>query len=186
MRTVKVVSVGETRVGKSCLLRRIVYDTFDENQSNTIGTGFLAKLVPTPSGTIQLQLWDTAGQEQFRSLASMYYQNAHVALLVYDITRRDTFTNLSRWAGEVAANAPGNIHMILVGNKSDIGTRSVSREEAREFARTMRALAYLETSARTGAGVRELFQEVAAVAPDVTSHSVVTNIRTDKPVATCC
>ena len=177
MRTLKVVLVGETRVGKSCLLRRFVYDTFDEHQANTIGTGFSTKVVPTPSGTIQLQLWDTAGQEQYRALASMYYRNAHVALFVYDFTRRDTFTKLSEWAGEVADNAPGNIQTILVGNKSDIGTRCVSRDEAREFAESINAIAYLETSAKTGAGVKELFNEVASVDTDVKGHEIVVSTK---------
>ena len=103
----------------------------------------------------------------------MYYRNAHVALFVYDFTQRETFTKLRDWEGEVADNAIGNIQKILVGNKSDLGMRSVSREEAREFAESIGAIAYLETSAKTGAGVKELFQEVASVDPDVKQHDVV-------------
>lgn len=188
MRSLKVVSVGETQVGKTCLLHRIVHESFDENQGNTIGTGFLSKIVPTASGTVNLQLWDTAGQEQFRAIASMYYQNAHVALFVYDMTKPATFTALMRWwAGEVKKKAPGSIQIILVGNKSDIGTRSVSREEAREFAQRLNAIAYLETSAKTGAGVKELLQQVLSVPPDTRTHDVVVIPKSEQQQnASCC
>jgi small GTP-binding protein len=165
MRTVKVVFVGETRVGKSCILRRFVDDLFDENQVNTIGTAFSTKVIPTPTGTILLQLWDTAGQEQYRSLASMYYRNAHVALLVYDSTRRETFTKLSAWVDEVTHHAPNGIKSIVVANKLDLSPRAVTREEGRSFAESMNAIAYLETSAKTGEGVKELFQAIGVLSP---------------------
>jgi small GTP-binding protein len=160
MRTIKVVFVGETRVGKSSILRRFVDGTFDEAEMSTIGTAFSTKVIPTSSGTILLQLWDTAGQEQYRSLASMYYRNAHVALLVYDFARRETFTSLSAWMDEVSVNAPSEIRPIVVGNKTDLGTRAVTRDEARAFAEAIHAIAYIETSAKTGEGVKELFQAV--------------------------
>jgi Ras-related protein Rab-5C len=165
MRTLKVVFVGETRVGKSSLLRRFVEGTFDDAELNTIGTAFSTKVIPTSSGTILLQLWDTAGQEQYRALASMYYRNAHVALLTYDITRRETFTKLSAWAAEVSENAPGSIRSVVVANKSDLGARAVARDEGRAFADAIGAVAYIETSAKIGEGVRELFQAVGAVDP---------------------
>jgi small GTP-binding protein len=184
MRTVKVVFVGETRVGKSCILRRFVDDVFDENQVNTIGTAFSTKVIPTPTGTILLQLWDTAGQEQYRSLASMYYRNAHVALLVYDFTRRETFTKLSDWVGEISDHAPNGIRSIVVANKLDISPRGVTREEGRSFAESINAIAYLETSAKTGEGVKELFQAVGILSPN---GSDVTGIISDNSKSwKCC
>jgi Ras-related protein Rab-5C len=165
MRGLKVVLVGQARVGKSCLLRRIVDDTFDDQQINTIGTAFSTVLRQTPSGTLQLQIWDTAGQEQYRSLASMYYRNAHVALLVYDYTQGDSLTRLTEWTEEVSSYAPGNIKSVLIANKVDLSPRAISYQQAKLFAESIRATAYLETSAKTGEGVVELMSVIEKIDP---------------------
>ena len=183
MKTLRVVVVGETRVGKSCLLRRLVSEEFSDETINTIGTSYSTVVVPRPSGTVQIQLWDTAGQEQYRSLSLMYCRKAQVVLFVYDIGRRDTFRKLLHWVGAVADNTQGNVHKILVASKCDLGQRAVSRDEAREFAGEIEAFAYLETSAKTGSGVTELLRAIAQVDPEQ-SPTVLSAAATDK--SGCC
>jgi small GTP-binding protein len=170
----KIVLVGETRVGKSCILDRRLNDTFEEQIPNTIGTAFSSTFLQTDAGNIRLQLWDTAGQEQYASLASMYYRNAHVALLVFDLTSASTFLALRRWAREVKEKAPPSIRIILVGNKADlVSQRAVKLEDIDEFRGEIGALSYVETSAKTGAGIELLFRsmgKLTAAAPEVTPH----------------
>lgn len=185
MRTLKVVLIGETRVGKTSLLQRYVEDTFEENQP-TIGAAFSTKVVPTPNGTTQLNLWDTAGQEQFRALASMYYRNAHVALFVYDWTRKETFSALSEWVKTIENNASGNIKIFVVGNKTDLGARATTRDEVREFAESIHAQGHFETSAKTGAGVNDLFRAVTQIDPDSERSESVTLLRRDRNENACC
>jgi small GTP-binding protein len=168
----KIVLVGETRVGKSCILDRRLNDTFEEQIPNTIGTAFSSTFLRTDAGEVRLQLWDTAGQEQYASLASMYYRNAHIALLVFDVTSQPTFIALHRWAQEVKEKAPPSIRIILVGNKADLDDqRAVKRQDIKDFREEIGAVSYVETSAKTGAGINPLFQSLGmltAAAPEVT------------------
>jgi small GTP-binding protein len=173
----KIVLVGETRVGKSCILDRRLNDVFEEQIPNTIGTAFSSTFLHTDAGDVRLQLWDTAGQEQYAALASMYYRNAHIALLVFDITSHPTFLALRRWAQEVKEKAPPSIRIILVGNKADLESqRAVKHEDIKEFRDQIRAITYVETSAKTGAGIDMLFGSIGtltAAAPEVMPHKPV-------------
>jgi small GTP-binding protein len=175
--TLKIVLVGETRVGKSCILDRRLNDTFEEQIPNTIGTAFSSTFLHTDAGDIRLQLWDTAGQEQYASLASMYYRNAHIALLVFDLTSMSTFNALRRWAQEVKEKAPPSIRIILVGNKADlVNQRAVKPEDIKDFRDHIGAVSYVETSAKTGAGIDILFQalgNLTSAAPEVTPYKPV-------------
>lgn len=180
MHSLKVVLVGDTKVGKSCILSRFVQGTFDRNMPATIGAAFLTKVIQTKdNGNVRLQLWDTAGQEKFRSLAPMYYRSAAVAVLVYDITNRQTLDDLEDWAAEIADKAPHSIKLVVIGNKTDLQEeRQVTEEEGRELASQLNAVVYGETSAKTGDGIDKIFNDVAEL--DVTQDEIIEKA-TSKP-----
>jgi small GTP-binding protein len=162
----KIVLVGQMGVGKSCILDRQLHNSFEDQMPGTIGTAFATAMVETPTGMLRLQFWDTAGQEQYVALAAMYYRNAHIALLVFDLTRRDTLLALERWAAEVKERAPANITLMLVGNKSDLEElRAISLNEAARFRERIGTPHYFETSAKTGAGLERLFKSICTLSP---------------------
>eukprot|EP00946_MAST-07B_sp_MAST-7B-sp1_P000527 g527.t1 len=160
----KVLLIGDSGVGKSCILIRFTDDTFDENQRSTIGVDFKVKTVETGGKRIKLTLWDTAGQERFRTLTSSYYRGAQGIALVYDVTRRDTFEFLPQWLKEVDIYSPNggkDVVKVLVGNKIDCEDRVVSRQEGESWARK-KGMLYLECSAKTSAGISQVFDEMCA------------------------
>ena len=180
MRSLKVVLVGDTKVGKSCILSRFVQGTFDRNMPATIGAAFLTKVITTPNGPVRLQLWDTAGQEKFRSLAPMYYRSSAVAVLVYDVTSKQSLDGLEDWAAEIADKAPHNIKLVVVGNKIDmVEERCVPEVSGQEFARNLHAVLHKETSAKTGEGINEVFNEIALL--DTAQDNVIDTPRERKP-----
>lgn len=157
----KYIIIGDTGVGKSCLLLQFTDKRFQPVHDLTIGVEFGARMINVDNQQVKLQIWDTAGQESFRSITRSYYRGAAGALLVYDITRRETFTHLSRWLEEARQN--GNPHMciMLIGNKSDLEhRRQVTVEEGQAFAEEHN-LIFLETSAKTAANVEEAFVNTA-------------------------
>jgi small GTP-binding protein len=158
--SLKIIIVGDSGVGKSCFLLRYVRDTFDEDSQPTLGVEFLTKIIQTSAHRIQLQLWDTAGQELFRSVTSGYYRGSAGAIVVFDLTSRDSFESVGRWIQDIHEVARGDVVTVLVGNKSDLADqRKVPIEDAEAYAREHN-LAYLETSARTGAGISKVFETV--------------------------
>ena len=123
----------------------------------TIGVEFGAKTIQINGKTIKIQIWDTAGQEAFQAITRTYYKGAIGALLVYDITRRDTFTHVTKWLDDVRTNSSKNVTVILIGNKKDLeDKRQVSYEEGEAFAKE-NGLMFLETSAKTAYNVVESF-----------------------------
>ncbi|OMJ87924.1 hypothetical protein SteCoe_10248 [Stentor coeruleus] len=153
----KYIIIGDTGVGKSCLLLQFTDSRFRNDHDLTIGVEFGAKIVQIENKSIHLQIWDTAGQESFRSITRGYYRGAAAALLTFDITRRDTFLSLGKWLEETKNNGNPNMVIVLVANKVDLDSqRVVSREEAEKFAKENK-LIYLETSAKTAYNVNETF-----------------------------
>lgn len=153
--SLKVVAVGESGVGKTCLLIRFVRDQFDDNTQSTLGVEFMSKIIQTEKNRIQLQLWDTAGQELFRSVTRGYYRGSAGALILFDLSNRDSFENVEKWLQDVRDVAREDVVIVLIGNKSDLANkRQVSKEEAEEFAKKCN-MAYFEVSARTGENVQE-------------------------------
>jgi Ras-related protein Rab-2A len=152
----KYIIIGDTGVGKSCLLLQFTDKRFRTDHDLTIGVEFGARLITIQNKQIKLQIWDTAGQESFRSITRSYYRGASGALLVYDISRRDTFNHLARWLEEARQNANANMVIMLIGNKCDLDRREVSYEEGAEFAR-QHGLVFRETSAKTAQNVEEAF-----------------------------
>ncbi|KAK9759802.1 Ras- protein Rab-2-B, partial [Basidiobolus ranarum] len=146
---------------KSCLLLQFTDKRFQPAHDLTIGVEFGARFITVDNKNIKLQVWDTAGQESFRSITRSYYRGAAGALLVYDITRRETFEHLAKWLEDAREHSNDNITILLIGNKSDLeGKRAVSKEEGEEFAKE-HGLFFLETSAKTSANVEEAFINTA-------------------------
>lgn len=156
----KYIIIGDTAVGKSCLLLQFTDKRFRADHDLTIGVEFGARLIGIDNKQVKLQIWDTAGQESFRSITRSYYRGASGALLVYDISRRDTFNHLSNWLEEARQNASPNMVIMLIGNKSDLDRREVSYEEGDAFARE-HGLVFRETSAKTSTNVEEAFVQTA-------------------------
>mmetsp|Transcript_10536 Transcript_10536/g.24794 ORF Transcript_10536/g.24794 Transcript_10536/m.24794 type:complete len:212 (+) Transcript_10536:88-723(+) len=156
----KYIIIGDTGVGKSCLLLQFTDKRFRTDHDLTIGVEFGARLINIDNKQIKLQIWDTAGQESFRSITRSYYRGASGALLVYDISRRDTFNHLTRWLEEARQNANANMVIMLIGNKCDLDRREVSFEEGAWFAR-QNGLFFMETSAKTGQNVEPAFIDTA-------------------------
>jgi small GTP-binding protein len=151
--SVKTVVVGDSGVGKTCLLVRFISDTFEDDTPSTLGVEFMAKIIDTASRRIELQLWDTAGQELFRAVTRGYYRGSIGAFLVFDVTRRESFANIQRWIEDVRAAARPDAVMVLLGNKADLAAaRDVAADEAEAFARD-RGMLYFETSAKTGENI---------------------------------
>ena len=158
----KFIIVGDEGVGKTCLLLQFTDKRFQPVHDLTIGVEFGARMINIDSRQIKLQIWDTAGQESFRSITRSYYRGAAGALLVYDITRRETFNHLTRWLEEARANASSNMVIMLIGNKLDLEhRRAVSFEEGRRFAEE-NDLIFLECSAKTAKNVEEAFCATAS------------------------
>jgi len=157
----KYIIIGDTGVGKSCLLLQFTDKRFRHDHDLTIGVEFGSRMIKIEDKEIKLQIWDTAGQESFRSITRSYYRGAAGALLVYDITRRDTFTHLSNWLQDARENGNADMIITLVANKTDLDSRrTVSKEEGEAFARE-NGLIFIEASAKTSTNVEEAFQNTA-------------------------
>merc|ERR1711963_1180040 len=157
----KYIIVGDTAVGKSCLLLQFTDKRFQPVHDLTIGVEFGSRTISIDDNQIKLQIWDTAGQEKFRSITRSYYRGAAGALLVYDVTRRETFEHLQSWLEDCRRYSNKDIIIMLIGNKSDLGNkRAVSREEGESFAEK-NGLTFLETSAKTAENVEAAFIDSA-------------------------
>jgi Ras-related protein Rab-11A len=134
-RNLTVVLIGDSGVGKSNLLSRFTRNEFNLDSKSTIGVEFATRSIQVDAKTIKAQIWDTAGQERYRAITSAYYRGAVGALLVYDISKHQTFENVTRWLKELRDHADSNIVIMLVGNKSDLRhLRAVPTEDAKQFA----------------------------------------------------
>ena len=159
----KLVFIGDPGVGKTCIISRFLKGTFDADQITTVGASYASKTIKISetNESLTLDIWDTAGQEKYRSLTRIFFQGAKLAILVYDITRKDSFENLKNvWLKELKDHADKNVVLGVAGNKSDLYEKEeVPEQEAREFAQSIGAIFCL-TSAQSNSGIEELFEEM--------------------------
>lgn len=161
----KLVLLGNTAVGKSCLVVRFVRNEFFEFQEPTIGAAFLTQTVTLDDTTVKFEIWDTAGQERYRSLAPMYYRGAAAAIVVYDITNKESYIGAKSWVKELQRRGDPNVVIAIAGNKCDQeSSRTVDKDEASQYAQD-NGLIHMETSAKTAFNVKELFVEIAKRLP---------------------
>jgi len=158
----KLLLIGDSGVGKSCLLLRFADDSYLESYISTIGVDFKIRTVDQDGKTIKLQIWDTAGQERFRTITSSYYRGAHGIIIVYDITDQESFNNVKQWLSEIGRYASDNVNKLLVGNKSDLeANRAVPYETAKAFADEI-GIPFLEASAKDSINVEQAFMTMSA------------------------
>jgi len=158
----KIIIIGDSGVGKSCLSLRATKNIFESLYSPTIGFEFLTIFIKVDDKPIKLQIWDTCGQEVYRSLISSFYNNSSLAILVYAIDNEDSFSNLEFWLNELRTKGNPDINIFLIGNKADLeNNRKITKEMAQEFAENNKIKLFLETSAKTGFNARNIFIEAA-------------------------
>lgn len=165
MRDVKVCLLGDSGVGKSSIVMRFVTNTYKQALESTIGASFMSKSLVVDRMGYRFQIWDTAGQEKFRALAPMYYRGAAAALIVYDVTRPNTFRSCKMWVQELRSHGPSDIVIAIAGNKCDLeDLREVSEKDAEEYARSIGAI-FGETSAMTAVNIEGMFTTLARQLP---------------------
>ncbi|KII68382.1 Ras-related protein ORAB-1 [Thelohanellus kitauei] len=153
----KILLIGDSGVGKSCILLRFADDTFTENHISTIGVDFKIKTVEVGNKSVKLQIWDTAGQERFKTITSSYYRGAHGIIIVYDITDQDSFDNVSKWMKEIQTSANEEVNKILVGNKIDMETKRVVDYSKGQALAEQHSMVFLETSAKQSTNIEQAF-----------------------------
>ncbi|OII76726.1 Ras small GTPase RIC1 YPT1 protein [Cryptosporidium andersoni] len=157
----KLLLIGDSGVGKSCLLLRFADDTYTDSYISTIGVDFKIRTITLENKTVKLQIWDTAGQERFRTITSSYYRGAHGIIIVYDVTDRDSFDNVKQWIQEIDRYAMENVNKLLVGNKCDlVSKRVVTSDEGKELADSY-GIKFIETSAKNAYNVEQAFHTMA-------------------------
>lgn len=164
----KVIIIGDSGVGKSCILQQFIGQDFDPNKENTVGVEFGNKVIELPieprnpnsvTRRVKLQIWDTAGQEQFKSITRSYYRCVAGALVVYDVTSRESFDNVRTWVQEARSHANAELVIVLCGNKIDKLDRKVTIEEGRQFAAD-HGLLFAESSAKENKNISQLFTSI--------------------------
>ena len=160
--TFKILTIGESGVGKTCILRRFVEDKFLKNHLATIGIDFKTKTLNINNQEIKLKIWDTAGQERFRNITTQYYKGADGIVLVYDVTDEASFDKIKDWMDQILSNTnKDEICLILLGNKCDIEKRSISYEQGKTLANELQ-VNFFETSAQTGQNIKDAFETLTA------------------------
>ena len=191
----KIVLLGDSGVGKTCIISRFISGQYDNNVASTNGASYASKEIELPTGKkLMLDIWDTAGQERYKSLTKFFYKDAQMVILVYDITRKESYDNLKNfWLKEIQEYGDKNIVLGIAGNKSDLyDDEAVSEKEAREFAQSINAI-YALTSALNNSGVNKLFEDMGCkfldpnfqekVQEDNTNKQPAANITLDKKQA---
>jgi len=160
----KILLIGDSGVGKSCLLLRFCDDTFSDGYQSTLGVDFKFKtIVDAASKKVsKLQIWDTAGQERFRTITSSYYRGANAIVIVYDVTNSESYQNVKQWHSEIQRHGSKDVVTLLVGNKSDLASkRIVNIEAGKELAGEL-GVNFLETSAKESLNVAKTFETMTA------------------------
>jgi small GTP-binding protein len=181
--TFRAVTIGDSSVGKTSIVNKFIRERFDPGEANTIGALYDAYTECVNGRSIEVQIWDTAGQEQYRSLTPVYFRSASAAILVFDVANRATFEHLDDWVGLFRTASSDRAILFLVGNKCDLADeRAVKADEAREWA-AKKHCPYLETSARSGSGVRDMFRIVASTLASNHLEEIDAHVAKQKPTA---
>ena len=160
----KIIVIGDSSVGKSCLTTQAVRNNFVEFYQATVGFEFLTFNLRINSNVVKLQIWDTCGQEVYKSLISNFYRNCSLALIVYAINNRDSFEHAENWLNDLKNQSNPNVRVFLVGNKSDLEqNRVISKEEGENFREQKKLDRFMETSAKTGDNARNVMLEAAKI-----------------------
>ncbi|CAD8091335.1 unnamed protein product [Paramecium primaurelia] len=168
----KLLLIGTSGVGKSCMLMRYVDNNFTNNFYNTIGVDFKIKSIFLENKNIKLQIWDTAGQDRFRTITCSYYRGAHGIIIVYDITDRESFDSVKMWMSEIDKYAQEDVIRMLVGNKCDVeDKRAVSYEEGEALAKQLK-LQFIETSAKLSTNIEQSFLTIAKNVLEKSQNSI--------------
>jgi len=179
--TLKILTIGESAVGKTCILLRFTDNKFLKTHLTTIGIDYKSKVIKVNNFSVKLKIWDTAGQERFRNITQQYYKGADGILLVYDITERNSFEKVREWMKQIQQNTnKEKIGIILVGNKCDLDERQVSLEEGQNLAREFGILFY-EASAYKDININESFESLVG---EIISKKAPedTNLKKDDPI----
>ena len=155
-RLIKLLIIGDQAVGKTCLLLRYSDDSFTQNHIATIGIDFKTKFITINNIKIKLQLWDSAGEEKYRTITKSYYKGAQGIILTYDISKKESLNHIESWMKLINDNANDNVCKILIGNKIDVLNREVPKEEGEKIANNL-GIKYFETSAKENINVEEAF-----------------------------
>ena len=176
---IKLVMLGESGVGKTSVITRYITGSFPESAKPTIGAAFLTKEIRVNDNQYDLMIWDTAGQEEYRGLAPMYYRNALVAIVMFDVSNEQSFTAIDYWLKDLKDNAGPDIGVVICANKIDTKNDRIAESRILDFAKS-HEVSYVETSALTGEGVEMLFQTAVTTftknkhAPAATAPNTVT------------
>ena len=160
----KLIFIGDSSVGKSCLTTKAVKNNFEEYYQATVGFEFLTFNMKVNDKVIKLQIWDTCGQEIYKSLISNFYRNSSLAVLVYAIDNKESFTHVENWLNDLKSQANEDVRIFLVGNKADLEEdRKVSKEEGEKYKLDQHLDLFMETSAKTGQNARNVLIEAAKI-----------------------
>ncbi len=176
----KLILIGDTGVGKSNILSRYINNEFSLATQPTVGVEFGSKIIKKDDKSIKLQIWDTAGQERYKSITNAYYKGSKGAFIVYDISRKTTFENVDKWIGELKDNASEDVHIMIVGNKSDLeDKREVNTEEVAKKAEQYK-IAFCETSALKGKNIEFAFESLVNEITKNVENERKTEIKTEE------
>jgi Ras-related protein Rab-2A len=190
----KYIIVGDSSVGKSCILSQFLEKKFRYNHEVTIGVEFGCKHIIIDGMNIKLQIWDTAGQEAFKSITRSYYRGSAGALLVFDLSKRETFDHLKDWLNSIKSSASHNTKILLVGNKCDLIKREITNEEIVEFANSNN-IQYMEASAKENINIENIFINLAKNIYDsilmnniteLETHGIRLGYKTNNKKTNCC
>ena len=164
MLTFKIIIIGNSGVGKTSITTSAVKNVFINDYKSTIGMEIFSLYLKVNDKPIKLQIWDTCGQEIYRSLIKNFYRNSSLAIIVYSIDKKNSFKDINSWIKEIRVNSSPDIKIVLIGNKSDLDKdRQVSYEEGKKYLDDDEVLKFFETSAKTGENIKKLFQEISII-----------------------